>query len=191
MPDPVVFVDTETTALDRDLRQIWEVALVTVAGTERVWHLPVDLSRADPISLGMNGFHDRYNDWDTPAEERPAILREFAAEFERLTRGMHLVGACVSFDELSLWRLLRDNGQCPMWHYHLADSENLAAGYLASGVAPKAWPGVDYGPAPIHRPPWDSRLLSLAVGVDPEKFDRHTALGDALWAKAIYEAVMG
>lgn len=26
---------------------------------------------------------------------------------------------------------------------------------------------------------------------DPVVFDRHTALGDSRWAKAIYEAVMG
>lgn len=190
MADPVCFVDTETTALDRDLRQIWEVALL-VPGTHHVWNLPVDLSRADPMSLGMNGFHDRYNHWDTPDIERPAILREFAAEFARLTRGLHLVGACVNFDELSLWRLVRDNGQCPMWHYHLGDVENMAAGYLASGVAPKAWPGLYYGSEPLYRPPWNSTLLSYAVGVDPDQYDRHTALGDALWAKAIYEAVMG
>lgn len=192
MPDPVVFVDTETTALDRDLRQIWEVALVTAEGTEHVWHLPVDLSKADPISLSMNGFHDRYNNWDTPPEDWPYYRREFASEFEQLTRGLHLVGACVNFDELSLWRLLRDHGQTPMWHYHLGDVENMAVGYLASGVTPRAWPGTGFDyPRDLHRPPWDSRLLSLAVGVDPERFDRHTALGDALWAKAIYEAVMG
>lgn len=31
------------------------------------------------------------------------------------------------------------------------------------------------------------------TGLDPERheIDRHTALGDARWAKAIYEAVMG
>ncbi len=39
-------------------------------------------------------------------------------------------------------------------------------------------------------PPWDSNKLSLAVGVDPDDFDRHTALGDARWAKAIYERVI-
>jgi oligoribonuclease (3'-5' exoribonuclease) len=43
----------------------------------------------------------------------------------------------------------------------------------------------------IAVPPWDSGELSRAVGVDPDDFDRHTALGDARWAKAIYQAVMG
>lgn len=40
-------------------------------------------------------------------------------------------------------------------------------------------------------PPWNSNDMSRAVGVEPDDFDRHTALGDARWAKAIYEAVMG
>lgn len=30
-----------------------------------------------------------------------------------------------------------------------------------------------------------------AVGVDPDDFDRHTALGDARWARAIYDAITG
>lgn len=30
-----------------------------------------------------------------------------------------------------------------------------------------------------------------AVGVDPDRFEKHTAIGDARWAKACYEAVMG
>lgn len=171
MPDPVAFVDLETTALDRRIRQVWEAALI-VGEDEYVWHLPVDLSIADPMSLGMNGFHDRYNNWDTPPEDHAYYRREFAREFASLTRGLHLVGACVNFDEVSLWDLLRDNSECPMWHYHIVDTEALVAGLL--GIPP----------------PWSSTDLSLAVGVDPAKFDRHSALGDARWAKAMYEAVM-
>ena len=44
-------------------------------------------------------------------------------------------------------------------------------------------------------PNGDEHVWQFAVeeinGVDPDDFDRHTALGDARWAKAIYEAVMG
>jgi hypothetical protein len=29
------------------------------------------------------------------------------------------------------------------------------------------------------------------MSYDPDQFDRHTALGDARWAKAMFEAVMG
>lgn len=195
MAENVAFIDTETTALDRDIRQVWEVALI-IGDVEHEWRLPVDLSRADPMSLSMNGFHGRYNDWDTPPEERVWKLHEFAMEFARLTRGLHLVGACVNFDEVSLWDLLRDNGECPMWHYHIIDVEALAAGWLAAIRRDAA----EVGPTPaaehwtnkqVAAPPWRSTDLSRAVGVNPDDFDLHSALGDARWAKAVYEAVMG
>lgn len=181
--NPVCFVDTETTALDRDVRQIWEVALITPDGAETLWRLPVDLAEADPMSLGINGFHDRYPYWHTPEEERPAILRDFAQHFAALTRDLHLAGACVHFDEHTLWDLLRANGECPMWHYHIIDVEALAAGWLR-------WQS-DQAKRVFAQPPWKSTDLSLAVGVNPDSFARHSAMGDARWAKAIYEAVMG
>jgi hypothetical protein len=97
----------------------------------------------------------------------------WAAQFARLTWGATLVGAVVSFDEERLRRYLRAWGACPGWHYHLADVENLVAGKLGAA------------------PPWDSSELSAAAGVDPATFDKHTALGDARWAMALYDAVMG
>ena len=40
-------------------------------------------------------------------------------------------------------------------------------------------------------PPWSSDGLSSAVGVDPEQFERHTAMGDVRWVMAQWDAVMG
>jgi hypothetical protein len=163
------------------------VGLILPGDVHYLWQLPVDLGRADPMSLGMNGFHDRRA--DGAMETRHAngdVTRfldtaKFASQFARLTRGLHLAGACVSFDADRLWRLLRANGECPMWHYHLIDVEVLAAGLIASrGEASRE----------MARPPWKSEDLSRAVGVNPDDFDRHSALGDARWAKALYEAVM-
>jgi len=34
-------------------------------------------------------------------------------------------------------------------------------------------------------------VLSESVGVDPGRFERHSALGDARWAQALYLAVLG
>lgn len=166
MSGSVAFVDTETTGLDPDRHEIWEVGLI-VDGNEFEWQLPVDLGRAEPIALKINGFHERR--WN-PATQTD--LTNFARIFALLTRGYHLAGAVVSFDEERLRKLLRANGACPEWHYHLVDVETFAAGKL--GLAP----------------PWDSEELSAKVGIEPTRFDRHTALGDARWAKAIYEAVM-
>jgi DNA polymerase III epsilon subunit-like protein len=168
----VAFVDTETTGLDPERHEIWEVGLILPDGSEHSWQLPVDLSRADAIALNVGQFHERrkeaWKDGYTDAD----WLAEFSQRFVALTRGLHLAGCVVSFDAERLAKLLRANGECPMWHYHLIDSEALVAGLL--GIAP----------------PWRSSDLSLAVGVDPEQFDRHSALGDARWAKAMYEAVM-
>lgn len=172
MKYPLAFVDTETTGLDPDNHEIWEVGLITLKDDgspeyERDWQLPVDLGRADPKALEIGRFHQRRQQ-----AAGLSSLEMFANTFAHATRGRHLVGAVISFDEERLRKLLRSNGACPEWHYHLVDVEALAAGKIGQA------------------PPWDSSELSRAVGVEPDDYDRHTALGDARWAKAIYQSVM-
>lgn len=146
----------------------------------------------------------------------PQEMDVWCAEFARLTWGAHLVGAVVSFDADRLERLLRSWNQCPGWHYHLIDVEALAAGFAlgrAKGIALSApsdreanqirsetgidlhgigsWRGA-LDAVPLAKTlPWRSEDLSRSVGVDPDKLARHTALGDAKWAEAIFDAVMG
>ena len=213
---PVCFVDVETTGLDPDRHQIWEVALILPDGTEHVWQLPVDLARADPIALNIGRFHERrlpapgggfiHLDGRTTVplevEEREGgdlqwTTRTFAEQFVRLTRGLHMVGAVIDFDADRLWRLLRANGECPMWHYHKVEVEALVVGYargLCRGIATAGditkYPGVVQAKK-VAAPPWKSDELSRAIGVNPDNFDRHTALGDARWARAMFLAVMG
>lgn len=174
----LAFIDTETTGLDPDLHEIWEVALFLRTPKDaangdrwserRVWQLPVDLGRADPVALRIGRFHERR--WPYPAVTE---LGEFARVFALYTRGAHLVGNVISFDEERLRRLLRSHGACPEWHYHLVDVEALVAGKL--GIAP----------------PWTSKDLSEAIGVEvPDIEDAHTAAGDASWAMDLYDAVM-
>lgn len=176
MTAPVVFVDTETLGLDPDYNPIWEVALITPDGQEHEWFLrvsPRDVALAHPKALEIGRFDERYDNGKA-TDHGP-----FCHRFRDLTAGCHLAGAVVSFDEERLRRLFWRNGYGVEWHYHLIDVEALAVGYLA---------GVEFGAR--MAPPWKSEELSRAVNVDPEDFDRHTALGDARWAKAIYEAVM-
>lgn len=181
---PLAICDVETTGLDAEVHEIWEVALITVDElgvledargahrpvvevSEHHWFLPVDLGRADAKSLEITRYHER------TLGARLSRSGHFARGFAALTRGRHLVGAVPSFDEERLRKLLRRNGACPEWHYHLVDVEALVAGKL--GI----------------RPPWVSDELSRAIGVDPEQFVRHSAMGDARWARALYEAVFG
>lgn len=188
MTAPLAFVDVESTGLDPDVHEIWEVGLILRDSegieVERSWQLPVDLGRADPMALKIGRFHERRSGWAGSL----CWPDTFAREFADLTVGAHLVGAVVSFDEERLRKLLRANSQCPMWHHHLIDVEALAVGWLAAAYDPET-------PVPPSmdkcRPPWKSDELSLAVGIDPANFDRHSALGDAQWARAIYDAIMG
>lgn len=196
MTAPVCFLDTETIGLDPDRHAIWEVGLITPDGREHLWQFPVDEMAADPFALDIGRYWERrwrhdtaevtitaaIYDADNSKSRRvnyPEVGRairptaEWCQYFRGLTANCHLAGAVVSFDEERLRRLLRANGVLPRWHYHLCDVEALVAGRTCT------------------EPPWDSGELSRAVGVDPEDFDRHTALGDAQWARSLYVAVMG
>ena len=196
MSAPIAFVDCETTGLDPDQHQIWEVALITPDAREHVWQFPVDEMTADPFALNIGRYWDRcwpagireVSDLDAIYEAHSEKSRrknfpsqgraikpdaDWCRHFRDLTAGLHLAGAVVSFDEERLRRLLHRNGVLHRWHYHLVDVEALAAGKL--GIAP----------------PWKSDELSAALGVTITEDDRHTALGDAKWALRIYDAVMG
>jgi hypothetical protein len=186
--EQIVFVDTEATSLNRKTGEIWEVAIgywqqfedSEITGglgawgwAVKTWHLPIDLGRADAESLKISGFYDR-------APQRTNILakEKFAQEFERATRGKHLIGNVISFDELRLYDLLRANGAAPSWHYHSIDIEPAIVGYnLARGMETEL--------------PWDSDMLSFSLGVDPGDFERHTASGDVRWAVTEWEALHG
>lgn len=176
---PLAFLDTETTGLSPDEHEIWDVGLIVVfeddVVEEHQWFLPVDLGRADAAALRIGRFHERHphgHDHRPNPLEYITDLGDFANDFADRTRDAHLVGNVVSFDEERLRKLLRFNGACPEWHYHIVDTEALIAGKF----------GIE--------PPWDSEELSRMVEVDPYGFDRHTAMGDARWARAEYEAVM-
>lgn len=217
MTAPVCFVDTETTGLHPDRHQIWEVALITPDGAEHVWQFPVlNELDADPFALEVGHYWDRRWSQDAEVATSNAVFRAsspyarrtgfpdqgkavppsrgWCEHFRDLTAGCHLAGAVVSFDEERLRRLLQRYGVLHRWHYHLVDVEALAAGYLAGQWRGYANCGqralVDPDDREAARPPWDSDQLSRRVGVIPTDFDRHTALGDAKWARAIYRAVL-
>lgn len=173
----LVFVDTETTGLDPDFHEIWEVSIgywqADGSQTFKTWQFPIDQTLADPIALNIGHYWERRVG---PAEL--AIFYQFADEFQTLTHGKHLVGAVVSFDEERLRRLMLREGRLPTWHYHVIDVEAMAVGYR-QGV------GDDI------ELPWNSNNLSRDMGVDPDSFDRHTAEGDVRWAIALFEACEG
>lgn len=202
----LAFCDTETTSLRPD-RRAWEVALIvrdplaSEYGTQREHHWfiraeDLDLGNADPFALKVGRFYDRHpqyahGHWKTTLVSPEA---EVLREVEKLTRGAHLVGAVPNFDAGVLGTRMRAHGILPSWNYHLVDVEPLAAGWLAAHAAFLDREGEAERAAELRRiaaPPWNSDELSRAVGVEPDEDSRHTALGDAKWAMALYDAVTG
>ena len=173
----VVFIDCETTGLDPDRHEIWELALI-VDGEEHVWVMDVDLSKADPGALRVSRYYERL--WYSERKTLASTPFEVAAQVCYLTANRTLVGINPAFDAAFLTRFLRRHGYVPAWHYHVIDVKAVAAGWLM-GRHPKV-PGMN--------PPWSTDDLARALHLDPEGFDRHTALDDARLAEAMYEAVM-
>lgn len=203
----LAFIDTETTGLDRDNHEIWEVALILRSTSddeplaqdeEYLWQLPVNEGKADPIALKIGQYYERR--WDDapdaydadadhvgggillsvgmPAYEVQSHPRLFASEFARLTFGAHIVGAVPSFDEERLAKFLRKHGACPGWHYHLIDVEALMVGALSP-----------WNPHELALP-WKSDELSKGIGINPDEYDKHTALSDARWARDVYDKIV-
>lgn len=187
----ITFLDLETTDLDPRKGQIWEVGVIRRrhgVDTEFLWQLAVDLDRADPRSLAVGQFHDRFVvpvGWEaarldpaTGQVQQRLTLAEAMSDFVRLWEWeddrpvTHMVGAVPSFDDGYLKVLFAEHGARVCWHYHLVCAENLAAGCL----------GLE--------PPWDSDDLSRAMGVDPHRYVRHSAIGDCRLARDLYDAVM-
>jgi hypothetical protein len=175
----------------------------------------LDLGNADLMSLKIGRFYDRHPDATPVPKTGRAGAYEVThpeayvlREVEKLTRGAHLVGAVPNFDADVLGTRMRANGICPSWHYHLIDIEALAVGFLNGRRARQneivdGYPLENDGeqapglvrwnsPGPWDVPlPWKSDDLSAALHVKVSEEDRHTALGDAKWARAIYDAVTG
>lgn len=201
---PIVVLDTETTGLDRAMDEIWEFAAIrrNPDGFETQWHVFVehDLDKAAKLPAEFRADHDLRYDPDS-ALRVPEFLNLIRAVFA-VPDGTpydlrpHVVGAVPDFDLAILARYGGWYGNAP-WHHHIQDVENLAIGYLR-GLAAHGHSSITCGesgvPCPedeLQGPPWDSEALSRAVGVDPESYARHTALGDTLWAAAIFDRVVG
>lgn len=185
----IVFLDTETLGV-RLLSPIWEVAAIRrndETGAETELHLFVR-HESDPWYQELPP--EFRADYDKRYDDEQAVGIEWAAELiHKFIAGRpHVVGAVPNFDtERISYQLLREAQLDNPWHYHLIDVENLIVGYLA-GRASRG--DIDAGLA-LPDLPWSSDDLSLAVGVNPENYERHTAMGDVLWVKAQYDAVMG
>ncbi len=193
----ILFMDTETTGLSLE-DDIWEFAAIRRErdGSECEHHMFIqhDTQRCNALPPSFLADHQKRFPVATGTGWHPAVVdqKTAAVNVHALTAGgVHIVGAVPNFDTERLAILLRRYGIEPGWHYHLIDVENLAVGYLYGKAAALMRTGDPSWAIDVPLP-WDSDLLSRALGVEPPSDDvRHTALGDARWARDIYDAVMG
>ncbi len=178
MNSPICFLDCEATGLGPD-DEVWEFAgrRRNPDGSTDELHLFIehDVRKAQHLpSSFYRDYLDRY-------PERPSIDRVSALgasrRIQKFTLGAHIIGAVPSFDTEKLAKMMRGFGFEPKWNYHICDVENVIVGFLA-------------GKGELMPPPWNSDVLSRAVGVDPARFARHTAMGDVDWVEAQWNAVM-
>lgn len=176
-----VFMDTETLGLPDDA-PVWEFAAIRREddGTETEFHAFFDHDEESPFGLWTDEMPESFvTDYRKRFDYSKALKGgDRAAYVYAATRGAHIVGAVPSFDTIRLNKLLHRYSISTPWHYHLCDIENVVVGYLA-------------GIGRLCAPPWKSDQLSMFIGVDPAQFPRHTAMGDVLWTRAQWDAVMG
>ena len=193
----IVFMDTETLGVHVDA-PIWEFAAirrVSLGGelaAEKSLHIQIH-HYADPWLTGDDPLPEQFQaDYRARFVHRDAVGQSEAAQriADFLEGRPHIVGAVPNFDTERIARQLLRPAHIPEpWHYHLIDIENVIVGFLRAAYREDGSPREQIDR--LTTLPWSSDLLSAAVGVDPAQFDRHTAMGDVLWVKAQWDAVMG
>lgn len=176
----LTFMDTET--LGRDpAAPIWEFAAIRRFADPHIPDAIVEIMIQHDPGHWVDELPEKFRR-DYEARYRPdrAVAPWLAATMiHDIIKGTHVVGAITWFDTERLTRqlLARYELEEP-WHYHLIEMENRAIGWLA-------------GRGIIVTAPWDSNDVSRRLGVDPDDYARHTAMGDVLWTRALYDVVMG
>lgn len=177
----LAFVDIETTGLDPDRHEIWEVGVIIRDGAaddvEHHWFLePHALENADQVALQIGRYHERHPlGYLCESDQVYDVIRDGQASHEIAAAlwDSCLVGANVRFDAGFLERFLRWNQDTPGWHHRLCDVESAIGGKYAI-EPPKEW---------------GLKKLAPLTGCDLSAYEEHTALGDARLARDCYDRV--
>jgi hypothetical protein len=202
----IAFVDVETVTLDAGPDVMWEIGIITrddnMPDSEWRFQLRPNMAKANPVSLEIGRFKERYElagkraqaiAWSPLNDDAPATMTygALALTLHTLLDGRSVFGICPSFDTLRIGLFLRKQwGDSPTYrdpfHYQPHDVEDEVAGYLRALYvhAPQSATGPE-----VFAVPRPTELLAEAVGVVLKPEDKHTALGDARFARDLYDAV--
>ena len=187
----LVAIDTETLGLAVH-HPIWELALIRRepdgAQVEHHWYVRHGDLAGDP-DLPESFRADYEARYDKSAAILPHDLATILRHLLRPIDGQQpiLIGSNPRFDAERIGYQIADDLP-DLWHYRAVDVATLAAGWIAGRrSAERVVTGPHEG---VLAPPWKSDDLAATIGVKAGPH-RHTALGDARWALAVWDLVMG
>ena len=163
----ICFLDTETTGLDLELHEVWEIAYAfddELVHSAAVRH---SLANADPEALKVNGYGERGGNAGRHSTDH--TFENELRERLRETRAT-VVGANPAFDMYRLSR--RWDGEQP-WHYRSIDIETYAMPFLDLGLPA----GLFYIAETLRQ--WNKTIP------EPD----HTAAGDVLSLRACFRTL--
>jgi len=160
----LIFLDTETTGLDDNLHEVWEIAWTVnddIAVESRI--LVHSLKTADPKALEMN----HYIEMHTGGARSLGPMTDL--EVRKVIEGNTLVCANPPFDR----GFLKKRWGYEPWHYRSIDLESMALGILGH-ERPKGLKDIS------------TELLELGYNIrEPD----HTARGDVMTLRDCYIAL--
>jgi DNA polymerase III epsilon subunit-like protein len=169
-PQPkYAFLDIETTGLDPVKNEPLEIAYILMPHRhEHSFTIVPQPERVGPVAMRVNGWGKR--------AFAPTVSPDMACGLilEHLTRRI-VIGNNVQFDLSFLSHLLRRRGYNPIpWHYNPVDLKAMWGGMVGEA------------------PPWDTSKIEDDLDIERRDLEapEHTALGDARWNFAVYNAIM-
>lgn len=194
----ITFLDCETTKLEHD-REVYEVGWVLREKgkpdvEESLIILDCPFAWSNVASLDIGRAYERHPRFtglkvepgDTIDGTTYVLAQEAAARVELAVRKSVIVGLVPDFDEHTLKNLLVCHGWPWAGYYHKQDAETAAVGFL-NGLRKAGRTDIP----DLGWPPYDTAEVSRLIGVEPPgEADRHTGLGDARWARDMWDAAM-
>ena len=123
---PILVIDTETTSLDYANLVVWEIGITTIhedlttsSETFQVEVSQRELDRADQASLDINGFDERYNEYEAMSRKTMAHL------IHEKTKGQTIATVGTDFDTYGLRVLMATAGLVPEWRYQVIDIRSM------------------------------------------------------------------